>query len=145
MQPMEEFLRRNENYHYPGPVRLSPGRFIGLRMVPMVRDLRFSWEEMPQQRLDEQQQKVRDSLRAALINWAHIGGRGSDYTDNLPRQCLHPVGHWYEVPNLLRNGVLAQLLAERPQLRHLMLHNIDTLGADPDPAIFGLHLAQRVA
>ena len=22
-------------------------------------------------------------------------------------QCLHPVGHWYEVPNLLRNGTLA--------------------------------------
>ena len=45
-------------------------------------------------------------------------------------QCLHPVGHWYEVPNLLRNGVLARLLAERPRLRYLMLHNIDTLGAD---------------
>ena len=27
-------------------------------------------------------------------------------------QCLHPVGHWYEVPNLLRNGTLARLLAE---------------------------------
>jgi hypothetical protein len=138
----EEFLRRNENYHYPGPLLLSPGRSIGLRMIPMVRDLRFLWEEMPQQRLDEQQQKVRESLRAALLHWAHAAGEGSDYTDNLPAQCLHPVGHWFEVPNLLRNGVLARLLAERPRLRHLMLHNIDTLGADADPAMFGLHLAQ---
>jgi hypothetical protein len=97
---------------------------------------------MPQQRLDEQQQKVRDSLRAALIHWAHSAGECADYTDNLPGQCLHPVGHWFEVPNLLRNGVLAQLLRERPRLRHLMLHNIDTLGADADPAMFGLHLAQ---
>ena len=112
-------------------------------MIPTVRDLRFLWEEMPQQLLDEQQQKVRDSLRAALINWARAAGEGSDYTDNLPGQCLHPVGHWFEVPNLLRNGVLARLLAERPQLRHLMLHNIDTLGADADPAMFGLHLAQE--
>ncbi len=56
---------------------------------------------------------------------------------------MHPVGHWFEVPNLLRNGVLARLLAERPQLRHLMLHNIDSLGADPDPALLGLHLAQH--
>ena len=40
---------------------------IGLRLVPMARDLRFAWEEMPQQLLDEQAQKVRDSLRAALI------------------------------------------------------------------------------
>ena len=139
----EEFLRAQNNYQYPGALRLSPGRSIGLRMIPMVRDLRFLWEEMPQQRLDEQQQKVRDSLRAALLNWARTAGEGGDYTDNLPAQCLHPVGHWFEVPNLLRNGVLAQLLAERPQLQHLMLHNIDTLGADADPAMFGLHLAQQ--
>jgi hypothetical protein len=138
----EEFLNRLQNYNYPGPLRLSPGRSIGLRMIPMVRDLRFLWEEMPQQRLDEQQQKVRDSLRSALLNWARSAGEGGDYTDNLPAQCLHPVGHWFEVPNLLRNGVLARLLAERPQLQHLMLHNIDTLGADADPAMLGLHIAQ---
>ena len=35
----------------------------------------------------------------------------ADYTDNLPEQCLHPVGHWFEIPNLLKNGVLARLLA----------------------------------
>jgi len=141
-QATAEYLARQNNCGYPGPVLLSPGRSIGLRMIPMERDLRFLWEEMPQQMLDEQQQKVRDSLRAALINWARGAGEGSDYTDNLPGQCLHPVGHWFEVPNLLRNGVLARLLAETPQLRHLMLHNIDTLGADADPAMFGLHLAQ---
>jgi hypothetical protein len=138
----EEFLERKKNYHYAGPLLLSPGRSIGLRMIPMARDLRFLWEEMPQQRLDEQAQKVRDSLRTALRNWAHSAGEGNDYTDNLPAQCLHPVGHWFELPNLLRNGVLAGLLAERPQLKHLMLHNIDTLGADADPAMFGVHLAQ---
>jgi len=137
---IEEFLRRHRNYGYPGPLLLSPGRAIGLRMIPMERDLRFMWEEMPQQLLDEQAQKVRESLRAALIGWARRAGEGSDYTDNVPSQCLHPVGHWFEIPNLLRNGVLARLLAERPRLKHLMLHNIDTLGADPDPAMFGLHL-----
>jgi hypothetical protein len=75
-----------------------------------------------------------------LMAWAHGAGEGSDYTDNLATQCLHPVGHWYEVPNLLRNGVLTRLLAERPTLKHLFMHNVDTLGADPDPAMFGLHL-----
>src|SRR5262245_25899602 len=98
------------------------------------------WEEMPQQMLDEQQQKVRAGLRAALINWAHSTGEASDYTDNLPLQCLHPVGHWYEVPNFFRNGVLAGLLTECPRLRYLMLHNIDTLGADVDPALLGVHI-----
>ena len=103
----------------------------------MPRDLRFAWEEMPQQILDVQAQKVRESLHASLIAWAEAAGGGSDYTDNLPLQCLHPTGHWFEVPNLLRNGTLARLLAERPQLKYLMLHNIDTLGADLDPAILG--------
>ncbi|MGH7968884.1 MAG: UTP--glucose-1-phosphate uridylyltransferase, partial [Limisphaerales bacterium] len=139
-RPTEEFLARQENYGYEGPLLLSQGKSVGLRLVPTVRDLRFMWEEMPQQVLDEQQQKVRESLRHALINWAGQAGETSDYTDNLPLQCLHPVGHWYEVPNLLRNGVLGRLLAERPGLKYLLLHNIDTLGADADPALLGLHI-----
>jgi hypothetical protein len=139
--PVADHLEARCNYDYPGPVLLSPGRAVGLRLVPMVRDLRFAWEELPQQLLDEQAQKVRDSLHAALIEWARRSGEGSDYTDNAPLQCLHPVGHWYEVPNLLRNGTLRRLLAERPGLRYLMVHNIDTLGADLDPALLGLHIA----
>src|ERR1035438_3998833 len=47
-----QHLARESNYHYPGTLLLSPGRIIGLRMVPMERDLRFAWEEMPQQMLD---------------------------------------------------------------------------------------------
>jgi hypothetical protein len=137
---MERYLAREENYGYPGLVLLSPGRSIGLRLVPMVRDLRFAWEEMPQQVLDEQKQKVRTSLHTALINWARSQGEASDYTDNLPLQCMHPVGHWSELPNMLRNGVLLRLLEERPNLKYLLLHNIDTLGADLDPALLGLHM-----
>ncbi|MEK7708067.1 MAG: UTP--glucose-1-phosphate uridylyltransferase, partial [Verrucomicrobiota bacterium] len=138
--PTQEFLSRQNNYGYEGPLLLSPGRFIGLRLVPTVRDLRFMWEELPQQLLDEQAQKVRESLHAALIGWARGTGEASDYTDNLPLQCLHPVGHWFEIPNLLRNGTLARLLEQRPQLKHLMLHNVDTVGADVDPAMLGLHM-----
>ena len=139
-QPTEKFLAHEEFYGYDGPLFLSEGRSVGLRLVPMERDLRFMWEELPQQILDEQAQKVRDSLRHALIDWAKQAGEGSDYTDNVPLQCLHPVGHWFEIPNLLRNGTLARLLKERPQLKHLLLHNIDTVGADVDPATLGLHL-----
>ena len=141
-EPIAAYLQAAENYGYQGPLTLSLGRAVGLRLVPMARDLRFAWEEMPQQLLDEQAQKVRDSLHAALIDWAVNTGEGSDYTDNLPQQCLHPVGHWYEVPNLLRSGVLSRLLEERPNLQYLMVHNIDTLGADLDPALLGLHIDQ---
>ncbi|MBE2224486.1 MAG: UTP--glucose-1-phosphate uridylyltransferase, partial [Anaerolineae bacterium] len=144
-EPISTWLAREQNYGYPGPLLLSPGRIVGLRMVPMARDLRFAWEEMPQQLLDEQAQKMQDSVHQALIGWAQQTGEGSDYTDNLPRQCLHPVGHWYEVPNLLRNGVLRDLLAERPFLQYLMVHNVDTLGVDVDPAILGCHIESGAA
>ena len=109
----------------------------------MVRDLRFAWEETPQQILDMQAQKMQESLRSALIQWARALGEGSDYVDNLPHQCIHPVGHWYELPNLLRNGVLRQLLHGRPQLQYLMMHNIDTIGAHIDPALLGLHISTQ--
>jgi hypothetical protein len=139
-EPTQRFLREVDGYGYPGPLILSPGRSVGLRLIPTERDLRFAWEEMPQQVLDVQQQKVRDSLRSALIGWARTSGETGDYTDNVPLQCLHPVGHFFEIPNLFRNGVLAGLLGERPQLKYLLLHNIDTLGASVDPALLGQHL-----
>lgn len=139
--PIEKHLRLKENYGFDGPLLLSPGRAIGQRLIPMVRDLVFLWEEMPQETLDEQKQKVRDAVRHALMNWAHEKGEGNDYVDNVPLQRFHPPGHWYELPNLFRNGVLAQLLKDRPQLDAIMLHNIDTLGADVAPEAVGAHLA----
>ena len=142
---IESHLRDVKNYGYSGPLIISPGRAIGLRFIPMERDLRFAWEELPQQMLDEQAQKVRDSLRATLIGWARQMGEGSSYVDNVPMQCLHPVGHWYEVPNMLRNGTLLRLFKERPNLKYLMVHNIDTVGADVDPGLLGYHIAQGAA
>jgi hypothetical protein len=144
-QAVEAHLGARNNYKYPGPLLLSPGRTIGLRLVPMERDLRFAWEEMPQQLLDEQAQKVREGLHEALIGWAKQMGEGTDYTDNLPMQCLHPVGHWYEVPNLLLNGTLERLMELRPRLRYLMVHNIDTAGADVDAAVLGYHIDRGAA
>jgi hypothetical protein len=135
--PIAKYLK---DLGYAGDKVVSPGKSVGLRMVPTTRDLRFAWEEMPQQVLDEQQEKVRQSARSALIGWAESTGQATDYVDNLPMQCMHPVGHWYEVPNLLRNGVLKNLLAGQPQLRYIMLHNVDTLGATLDPNVFARHL-----
>ena len=139
---IEEYLGAERNYGYSGPLLLSAGGAIGLRMVPMERDLRFAWEETQQQVLDEQAQKVRESLHATLIAWAMQTGEGADYTDNLPLQCLHPVGHWYEIPNMLRNGTLAALLAARPRLKYLMVHNVDTAGVDVDAGLLGYHIEQ---
>jgi hypothetical protein len=135
--PIERWVRENAGDAWERDVWLSPGRSIGLRLVPTVRDLHFAWQETAQQKLDEQKEKMRESVRAALAGWARATGEGADYTDNLPEQCLHPVGHWFEIPNLLKNGTLARLLAAQPQLRTLIAHNIDTLGATPDPTLLG--------
>ena len=123
-------------------IYISKGQSIGLRMIPMVRDLEFLWEEQSRQQLDTQAEKVRSSVHTALKSWAKSQGEGADYTDNVPSQCLSPVGHWYEIPNLLLGGTLAQMLMERPQLKTLMLHNIDTIGADVDAKILGNFLEE---
>jgi hypothetical protein len=137
--PISKTLHEEGNFGYDGPLRLSFGQSIGLRMVPMVRDLRFAYEETRHQTLDERKQKMRESIQEALMNWARSAGEASDYRDNLPLQCLHPVGHWFEIPNLFLNGTLKALLDERPQIRTLLLHNIDTVGVHADPALLGLH------
>jgi UDP-N-acetylglucosamine pyrophosphorylase len=139
-EPIQKKLQQRHNFGYNGPVFLSPGRSIGQRYVPMERDLRFMWEEMPQETLDENKQKVRDAVRQSMIGWAKQKGEGTDYVDNIAAQRFSPLGHWYEVSNLLRNGTLAQLLKEQPQLETIMLHNIDTLGADVNAAALGYHL-----
>jgi len=136
-----EQLRNAKNYGYKGDIYLSKGKSIGQRFVPMVRDLRFLWEETPQEKLDENKEKVRAAGRAALMGWAKEKSEGSDYVDNLAKQRFSPLGHWYEVPNLLRNGVLKDLLEKHPQVETIMLHNVDTLGANLDPKALTQHLS----
>jgi hypothetical protein len=139
-EPIATLVEREDAYGLGGSVFLSEGRSIGLRLIPTAQDLRFAWAEAREQKLEARKQKVRDDARAALVAWAVQNGEASDYRDNVPSQCLHPVGHWYEVANLLLNGTLARLLAARPELAYAMLHNIDTLGADLDPLWLGQHI-----
>ncbi len=137
---IEEELGLKNNFGFHGKVYLSQGRSIGQRFIPMERDLRFLWEEMPQETLDENKQKVQDAVRSALIGWAKGRGEGTDYVDNLAAQRFSPLGHWYEFSNMLRNGTLAKVLNDYPDLETLMLHNVDTLGANISPAALGNHL-----
>ena len=140
---IERHLARTANYGHDGPVVLSRGQSIGQRLVPMVRGLQFLWEEQGREKLDENKQKVREASRRAIMDWAVSRGEGSDYTENVPIQRFNPPGHFYEVPNMLKNGVLAGLLAENPNLRWLMVHNVDTLGASLDPGILGLAIESK--
>ncbi|RKR82284.1 UTP--glucose-1-phosphate uridylyltransferase [Mucilaginibacter gracilis] len=139
-QAIRKKLHQAHNYGYSGKVLLSEGRSIGQRYIPTERDLRFMWEEMPQELLDDNKQKVLEAVRSSMIEWAKRKGEATDYEDNIAAQRFSPLGHWYEISNLLRNGTLAELLKTDPQLKTIMLHNIDTLGADVDLSILGYHL-----
>ncbi len=138
-EPLRRELLASQNYGYDGPVYLSRGHSIGHRVYPMERDLRFLWEELAHQMLDEQAQKVQDDQREALIEWARAGGEGEDYTQNVPVQRFNPPGHFFEAPNMLRNGTLARMLTENPGLEHLMVHNSDTPGVFLSPIMIGMH------
>jgi hypothetical protein len=141
--PLRTYLERVSNHGYEGPLYISHGKSIGLRMIPTISDLQFAFQEKQQQKLDEQAQKVKESGESAMIRWAESCGEACDYRDNLPLQCLHPVGHYYEIPNLILNGTLQKMIQDRPQLKYLMLHNIDTVGADLDPGLLGLFVQSQ--
>ncbi|UCD35742.1 MAG: UTP--glucose-1-phosphate uridylyltransferase, partial [Nitrospiraceae bacterium] len=134
------YLQRFRNFNHEGRLYLSPSWSIGHRVYPMERDLRFFWEEQYCQKLDENVQKVQDDAHRALIEWAKSCGEGEDYAENRPVLRFNPPGHWYEIPNLIRNGTLAQMIKDNSGLKYLFCHNIDTLGAWLDPNLLGMHI-----
>jgi hypothetical protein len=94
------YLAGEENYGYKGPLHLSGGRAIGLRLVLMARDpLRLGGDA------SRSSTSGPEGEPACCPDWlGDRDGEGSDYIDNLPVQRLNPVGHWYEVPNMFRTG-----------------------------------------
>ncbi|MBI4707833.1 MAG: UTP--glucose-1-phosphate uridylyltransferase [Candidatus Omnitrophica bacterium] len=102
----------------------------------------FYWEEQLMQKMDDNVQKVQDDVHRALIDWAKSKGEGEDYSENKNILRFNPPGHWYEVPNLLKNGLLARMIKENENLKYLLCHNIDTLGACVEPVLLGMHIAK---
>jgi hypothetical protein len=137
--PLARELSESRNFGYGGRVYLSPGRSISQRVYPMARDLKFIWEETLQQKLDPQAQKVQDDLRRALIAWARDHGEGGDYGENTALQRFNPPGHFYEIPNMIRNGTLGHMLRDNRGLKHLLAHNADTTGVFLSPIMLGMH------
>jgi hypothetical protein len=136
-----KFLKNSDSFGYGDHIYLSPSRSIGRRVYPMERDLRFSWYEELRQKKDVNVQKVDENTRSALIEWTRSRGEGEDYRESSDILRFNPPGHWHEVPNMLRNGVLARLLRKYPDLKYLFCHNTDTVGAFIDPALLGAHIA----
>lgn len=140
---IESYLQRFNNFNYKGKIYLSPGKSIGHRVYPTERDLRFLYEEELRQKQNENVQKLQDHIHGALIEWAKSRGEGEDYSENKPIMRFNPPGHWHEIPNLIKNGVLARMIKDNPNLKYLLCHNIDTLGANIEPSLLGMHIANK--
>ncbi len=119
---------------------LSPGRSVGLRMVPTIRDLRFAWEEMPQQLARRAAAKNAGELARGADSMGECRGRSLGLYRTICRSsaCI-PSATGSRFPIYCATACSAGLLAKRPGLKYLLLHNIDTLGADAAPALLGLH------
>jgi UDP-N-acetylglucosamine pyrophosphorylase len=135
-----DYLNHSDYFGTKNTVYLSPGKSIGRRVYPMQRDLNFFWEEHLQQKLDDNAQKVQDDLHHALIEWSIARGEGEDYAENSTMLRFNPPGHWYEIPNLIKNGTLSAMLRDNPDLDYLLCHNIDTMGAGLDNTLLGMHI-----
>ncbi|MBI4687015.1 MAG: UTP--glucose-1-phosphate uridylyltransferase [Nitrospirae bacterium] len=140
---IEDYLKRLNYFNEAERIYLSPAKSIAHRVYPTERDLRFLYEVELQQKEDENVQKVQDSVNRALIDWAKSLGEGEDYSENKPIMRFNPPGHWYEIPNLLKNGALAKMITGNPNLKYLLCHNIDTMGAGIEPSLLGLHIANN--
>jgi galactokinase/mevalonate kinase-like predicted kinase len=144
-EAIDTYLKDSDYFKYRDSLYLSPGKSIAHRVYPMERDLRFYWEEQLQQKEDENIQKVHDDLHSALIQWTKSQGEGGDYIENRPVMRFNPPGHWYEIPNLIKNGTLARVLIDNPGIQYLLCHNIDTMGAYIDPCLLGLHIQSEAS
>jgi hypothetical protein len=140
---ISDYLEKFHYFKYAGRIYLSPAKSIGRRVYPMERDLRFYREEQLQQKMDENVQKVQDDAHRAFIGWTKAKGEGEDYSENKPILRFNPPGHWYEIPNLIKNGTLVNMLKDHPDLKYLFCHNIDTMGACIEPYLLGLHAVNQ--
>jgi hypothetical protein len=123
---IEEYLTRSDYLDYKGMIYLSPAKSIGRRVYPVERDIKLYYKDN----------------RESLIEWVRQRDEGEDYTDGPALLRFNPPGHWYEIPNLLRNGTLGRMLRDNPSLKYLLCHNIDTVGANIDPEILGMHITE---
>lgn len=139
-QTLEERCDQTDWFGYDGPIYLSKAQALGQKLVPTVRDLEHYLLKKNKRSASNQINPLNRDNLDKILDWARQNGEGQDYTANEPHLCLYPPGHWYEIPTMFRNGVLARMIRDNPNLEHLLVHNADTVGAWLDPLLLGLHL-----
>jgi len=137
---ISDTLSARANYSYPGEVYLSPSLSTIQRLYPTEADLREHAKPRLREIRDKEARRLARRNLDRLIKWISRLGSGEEFNLNTPINRFYPAGHWYEIPNLIRNGTLGRMLRENKNLRYLLVHNTDTLGAGLDPVILGMHI-----
>ncbi len=142
-EPIADALAQARRAGGPEAVYLSPAGALVRRFYPREEDLRDYFRPRIRLLRDRAGRRRERARRDRLIGWARQKGPGEDFAEGPARQRFHPPGHWYEIPNLIRNGTLGRMLEDNPALNYLLVHNADTLGAALDPLVLGVHIFSR--
>ncbi len=137
---ISDTLSARANYSSPGEVYLSPSLSAIQRLYPTEADLREHAKPRLREMRDQEARRLARRNLDRLVKWISRLGPGEEFNLNTPINRFYPAGHWYEIPNLIRNGTLGRMLRDNPNLRYLLVHNTDTLGAALDPVILGMHI-----
>jgi galactokinase/mevalonate kinase-like predicted kinase len=137
---IRDTLTDREYYNSPGKVYLSPSLSTIQRLYPAEADLREIEKPRLREIRDPEARRVARRRLDRLVKWISRVGPGEEFNLNSSIKRFYPAGHWYEIPNLIRNGILGRMLKDNPNLRYLLVHNADTLGAALDPVILGMHI-----
>lgn len=135
-------LAGREYYSSPGKVYLSPSLSTIQRLYPAEDDLREFAKPHLRKIQDQEDRRLARRRIDRLVKWISGLGPGEEFNLNYPIKRFYPAGHWYEIPNLIRNGTLGRMLKDNSNLRYLLVHNTDTLGAALDPVILGMHIGE---
>ena len=137
---ISDTLVEREYYSSPGEIYLSPSLSTIQRLYPAEADLRESAKFRLREIRDQEARRIARRRLDRLVKWISRVGPGEEFNLNTPIKRFYPAGHWYEIPNLILNGTLGKMLKDNPNLSYLLVHNADTLGADLDPVILGMHI-----
>ena len=143
-QAISDTLTSRESYSSPGKIYLSPSLSTIQRLYPTEGDLRESAKTYLREIRDQEGRRVARRRLDRLVKWISRVGPGEEFNLNTPIKRFYPAGHWYEIPGLIRNGTLGRMLKDNPNLRYLLVHNADTLGAALDPVILGMHIGAGI-
>jgi hypothetical protein len=144
-EPIAGALDKSRRAGGPEAVYLSPAGALVGRLYPREDDLRDFFKTRIRAIRDRRKRRRERDRLDRLIRWADRRGPGEDFAEGSTRQRFHPPGHWYEIPNLIRNGTLGRMLEDNPALNYLLVHNADTLGASLDPLVLGVHIFSKKA